>query len=300
MKDFPVFNKKSYLILLSILLFLFVLDYKVQSGLDKPRVLGIANFSFNEYPILESKFQPNISAQGVVVMDADSKVVLFSKNPNLRFSSASTTKIMTAITALSYFHQNDVLTVKDATSDGVVLGLKKDEKITFENLLYGLLLPSANDTAFVIAQNYSSESAFVREMNKNAARFNLYNTHYQDPAGLEDDGDYTTPFDLARLASIAIGNPTFAKIVSTKEKNVVDLSGNVFPVKNLNKLLGIDGVIGVKTGYTEGAGQVLVTAKKEGAHTIIIVVMGSQDRFLDTEKILSAISGNITYLPIHP
>lgn len=300
MKDFRVFSKKTYLVLILILIILFGLNYKISSSLQAPKVLGESIQITSEYPILETSIIPQISAEGVVVMDADSKVVLYEKNPNLRFSSASTTKIMTAITALNYFKPDDILTVKNTTNEGVVLGLKEGQKITFDNLLYALLLPSANDMAFTIAQNYDSQGGFIRKMNQNAAKFNLYNTHYQDPAGLEDDGDYTTPLDLARLASIAITNEKFAKIVSTKEKTIVDLEGNSYSLKNLNKLLGVDGVDGIKTGFTQGAGQVLVTSKKEGTHTIIIVVMGSADRFFDTEKLLSVISGNVTYLPIHP
>lgn len=300
MKDFPLLNKKTYFALLSLLIILFGLDYKVYSSGEVPKVLGETSAITSEYPILRTNYYPQISAKGAVVMDADSKVVLYSKNPNLRFSSASTAKIMTALTALDFFKPDDILTVKDATSEGVVLGLKTGQKMTFENLLYGLLLPSANDVAFTIAQNFTSEDGFVRRMNVNAIKYNLYNTHYQDPAGLEDDGDYTTPLDLASLSSIAVKNPTFAKIVSTKEKTIVDTAGNNYQLKNLNKLLGIDNVTGIKTGTTAGAGQVLVTSKKEGDHTIIIVVMGSEDRFLDTKKLLAVVSGNITYLPIHP
>lgn len=293
-------NKKNYLVLLSILFLVFGLDYKVSSSLQLPKVLGEERSVVTDYPILRINISPQISAMGAVVMDVDSKVVLYSKNPNLRFSSASTAKIMTALTALEHFKLDDVLTVKNATSEGVILGLKDGQKITFGNLLYGLLLPSANDVAFAIAQNYSSKDDFVKKMNQNAVKFNLYNTHYQDPAGLEDDGDYTTPLDLARLSSIAIKNEVFSSVVSTKEKTIADLNGNVFQLKNLNKLLGFDGVDGIKTGTTAGAGQVLVTSKVEGNHTVIIVVMGSEDRFLDTEKLLTAISGNITYLPIRP
>lgn len=283
----------------SILILILGLDYKIQSGITSPNVLGEEMSVASDYPILKTDIYPDVSARGIVIMDADSKIVLFSKNPNLRFSSASTTKIMTALTALEFFKLNDILTVKNATSEGVILGLKEGQQINFENLLYALLLPSANDTAFVIAQNYPSEEQFIRKMNQNAVKFNLYNTHYEDPAGLLDDLDYTTPLDLARLTSLAMENETFAKVVSTKEKTVTDTDGNLYPVKSLNKLLGTNGIIGVKTGYTEGAGQVLVTAKKEGDHTIVIVVMGSEDRFLDTQKILNEISGNITYLSIH-
>lgn len=306
MKGFPKQNKKLlsrnfYFSLLLVTTFLFVLDFKLHLSLKDKAVAG-ASYTFQEsvYPVLNSSYMPQISAKGAVVMDADSGVVIYSKNPNLRFSPASTTKIMTALTALSYFSPNEMLTVRNASTEGVVLGLKRGQKISFQNLLYALLLPSANDVALTISQNFpASTEGFVQKMNQNAQRFNLYNTHYQDPAGLEDDGDYTTPLDLARLSSIAIKNETFAKVVSTKEKTIEDSNGNVYPLKNLNKLLGIDDVNGIKTGTTIGAGQVLVTSQKVGEHTTVIVIMDSTDRFLDTQKILTAITGNITYLPIH-
>lgn len=302
MKGFPKLKEKGkiYLVLLLVLSLLFVADFKLRSSLKEEKVLGANNSETgSEYPVFRKTFQPEISALGAVVMDADSKVVLYSKNPDLRFSSASTAKIMTALTGLDFFRLNDFLTVRDPSVEGTTLGLKSGQKITFENLLYGLLLPSANDTAVTIAQNFTSEEGFVGKMNQNASKFNLYNTHYQDPAGLEDDGDYTTPSDLARLSAIAIKNKIFAKIVSTKEKVITDTSGNEYQLKNLNKLLGVEDVDGIKTGTTTGAGQVLVTSKKEGNHTIIIVVMGSSDRFGDTQKLINLISGNITYLPIH-
>jgi len=301
MKDFPKLKVKgrTYLVLLLILTLLFVADFKLRSSLKDAKVLGVQSFENSQYPVLRKTFVPKISARGAVVMDADSKVVLYSKNPDLRFSSASTVKIMTALTALDLFKLDDFLTVQDPTVEGATLGLKSGQKITFGNLLYGLLLPSANDTALTIAQNFKSEGEFVRKMNQNAIKFNLYNTHYEDPAGLEDDNDYTTPSDLAKLSAVAIKNETFAKIVSTKEKVITDFDGREYQLKNLNKLLGFEDVNGIKTGTTTGAGQVLVTSKKEGDHTIIIVIMGSSDRFADTQKLLNLISGNVTYLPIH-
>jgi D-alanyl-D-alanine carboxypeptidase (penicillin-binding protein 5/6) len=235
-------------------------------------------------------------------MDADSKMVLYSKNPNLKSSTASTAKIMTALTALDYFKLSDILTVKEATSDGSVLGLLKDEQMTFENFLYAMLLPSANDAALAISQNYpGGEQMFVNKMNAKAKTLKLYNTHYADPAGLIDNGDYTTPFDMARLASFAMQNGEIKKIVGSKEKIISDVSGaHAYDLNNLNVLLGQDGVNGVKTGYTQEAGQVLVTSKDEKGKTIIIVVMKSDDRFADTEKLLDLVSNNLTYLSIHP
>jgi len=311
MKDFLTLNKLkkfylplSFATIVFILLVLLALDIYIKKTIDKERIFPSSLIISNEvkFPVLKTEFVPFISAQGAVIMDADSKTVLYAKNPQLRFSSASTTKIMTALTALDYFKPNDILTVKTAKSDGVVLGLKKGEKMTFENLLYALLLPSANDAALAISENYpGGQEAFVNKMNENAKKFNLFNTHYQDSAGLLDDGDYTTPVDLARLASVAIKNPEFVKVVSTKSKIITDVSGyDIYSLNNLNKLLGINGVYGVKTGYTEEAGQVLVTSKLENGHTIILIVMLSEDRFLDTERLLNLVTNNISYLSIRP
>ena len=312
MKDFQFLNKipqRVYFVVFPLFLFLlFLLLFLISSALKiwiiENKILPVP-FSVSpeaKFPIIKTEFVPVISATGAIIMDADSKVVLYSKNPDLRFSTASTAKIMTALTSLDYFKPADILTVKRATDEGSVLGLKEGEQMTFENLLYAMLLPSANDAALTIADNYpGGEKAFVIKMNEKAKMLKLYNTNYSDPAGLIDSGDFTTPFDLSRLASFALKNNTLKKIVATKEKTIYDLSGvYVYNLSNLNKLLGIDGVNGVKTGYTQEAGQVLVTSKEEKGKTIIIVVMGSEDRFSDTFKLLDLVSNNLTYLSIHP
>lgn len=292
------------LFLLSLFIFLFIITSFLKIWLKQNTILNVPFKISKEakIPIIKTEFVPVISAKSAIIMDADSKVVLYSKNPNLQGSTASTAKIMTALTALDYFNLSDILTVKEATDAGSILGLAAGEKMTFENLLYSMLLPSANDAAQVLAQNYPGEEpAFVKAMNEKAKTLELKNTHYADPAGLVDEGDYTTPFDMARLASFAVQNGVLKKIVGTKEKVIWDATGTlVYDLTNLNKLLGVDGVNGVKTGYTEEAGQVLVTSKDEKGKTIIIVVMGSDDRFMDTAKLLDLVSNNLTYLSIHP
>lgn len=291
------------LFLFLLFLLFFLASYVLKVWILQNKVLPVP-FSVSpeaKFPIIKTEFVPVISATGAIIMDADSKVVLYSKNPGLRFSTASTTKIMTALTSLDYFKSSDILTVRKATDEGSVIGLKPGEQLSFENLLYAMLLPSANDAALAIADNYpQGEQAFIEKMNEKAKSLKLYNTHYADTAGLVDEGDYTTPFDLARLASFAVKNGMFKKIVATEEKTIYDTSGFSYNLSNLNKLLGIDGVNGIKTGYTEEAGQVLVTSKEEKGKTIIIVVMGSLDRFSDTEKLLNLVSNNLTYLSIHP
>ena len=265
------------------------------------------NVSKEKYPVFKSPIAPDVSAKAVIIMDDESKVVLFSKNPNLLFSMASTTKIMTALVALDYYKMDDVLTVKTEKIEGVNIGFKVGEKLFFVDVLYGMLLPSGNDAALVLAQNYSGgEKAFVEKMNDKARMLGLSSTNFVDPIGLDDSQDYTTPIDLTRLSSFALTNATFAKIVATPTMEISDITGgNKYLLNNLNKLLGVDGINGIKTGYTTEAGQVLVTSKEEidsknKKHNLIIVVMGSLDRFWDTSKLLYAISGNINYVSIHP
>lgn len=239
----------------------------------------------------------HMTAYAAVVMDRDSKAILYEKNSNIRFSMASTVKVMTALTALEYFLQDDVLTVQTQGVEGVNVGFSKGQKVRFMDLLYAMLLPSGNDAALAIAQNFpGGERAFVGKMNQKAQEYRLLNTHFEDPIGLTDDGDYTTPVDLARLADIALKNSTFSSIVRTKSITIHTLDGTEFVLNNLNKLLGYSGVDGVKTGFTSGAGGVLVTSKNENGKSIIVVIMKSTDRFFDTRILLDYISDNIEYV----
>lgn len=282
---------------------IFLRKYIYEKRLNKLPI----NFSLDLYPVLKSKIGEDITAKAGVVMDNDSKVVLFSKNPNLLFSMASTTKIMTAVIALEYYKTNDVLTIQTDQVEGVNVGFKKGQKLFFKDVLYAMLLPSGNDAALALAQNYKGgEMEFVKKMNEKARKLYLDNTNFADAIGLHDSQDYTTPLDLAKLSSFALKNKIFAEIVATKTKEISDITGeNKYLVSNLNKLLGVSGVNGIKTGYTSEAGQVLVTSKAEmdsnnKKHTIIIVIMDSLDRFSDTEKLLYLVSNNINYLSIHP
>lgn len=285
--------------LISIAFFDVILRYYIAEKRIKEFPLRISS---EQYPVFKSPINPDISAKAVVIMDKDSKAVLFSKNPNLLFSMASTTKIMTAIIALAYYKMDDVLTIKTENVEGVNVGFEIGEKLLFKDVLYAMLVPSGNDAALAIAQNYpGGEKTFVKKMNEKAKLLHLTHTNFADSIGIEDSRDYTTPLDLAKLAAIALENKVFAEIVATKNREITDITGkNKYLLVNLNKLLGIQGVNGIKTGYTEQAGQVLLTSKKEGDHTLIVLVMDSQDRFLDTSRLLSEISGNINYLTIRP
>jgi len=287
------------LILLFILITLNVINNRLFQNISSQE-LPYSRFDaqLNPYPFVQEINAPTITAKAAIIVDRNSQVTLFSKNSQLHFSMASTTKIMTALTGLDYYNLDDVLTIKSSGVEGSGLGFVPGEQYTFHNLLYAMLLPSANDAAQAIADNYpGGAQAFVARMNQKAATLHLTNTHYADPAGLDDDGDYTTVVDLSRLASYAISNPTFVDVTSTKNKTITNTSyTRQFPLSNLNKLLGSDGVTGIKTGTTEGAGEVLVTSTIKNGHTYILVVMQSSDRFSDTAALLKFIDTSVQYV----
>lgn len=269
-------------------------------GLLKARQAVVAQSvaqNVTDYTFFSKPIEPPISAQAALIMDSQSKVIMYSKNPMLRFSMASTTKLMTALVALEYFKYNDILTVYSGQVEGVTVGFEVGEQIYFEDALYAMLLPSGNDAAYLIAQNFSGGlEGFVTKMNEKAEALRLVNTHYADPAGLNDDGNYTTVVDLARFFSTAIDHPTLSLVIGTKSRIIRNVAGTkVYNLENLNRLLGLYGVTGGKTGYTEGAGGVLVTSAVANGHTFIVVVMKSLDRFVDTEMLLSYVVSDITY-----
>lgn len=261
----------------------------------------VKQISLSSYPQLASQLDPDITAAAAVAIDDGSKAILFNKNANLRFTMASTTKIMTALVGSDYFKPNDVLTTYTDNVPPVVVGFPLGEKIYFKDILYAMLLPSGNDAALEIAQNYpGGEKAFVEKMNEKAKEFNLKNTHFEDSTGFSDN-NYSTPLEMARMASEALKNKTIAQIVSTQKKTITDIYGtNIYKLSNLDVLLGKDGINGVKTGYTEEAGGVLITSRESEGKRFILVVMKSLDRFTDIEKILSQIENNVTFVSRHP
>lgn len=243
---------------------------------------------------------PDFSAEAILVKDIPSGMVLYAKNELKRFPSASTTKIMTSLVALDHYKMDDVLMVKKALNDGRIMGLVPQERITFESLLYGTLIHSANDAAYTIADNYPQGlDKFVLEMNRKAGELNLSDTHFTNPAGFDDDNHFTTATDLARLSLYALNNKIFAKIVSTKKITVSDTSYTYFhDLVNVNELLGkVAGVAGVKTGYTQNSGEILVSEVKRNDRSILIVVLKSKDRFGESEKLIDYIFANFKWIP---
>lgn len=232
---------------------------------------------------------PPIFAKNVFIWDVSSRAVLFSKDSDSPIYPASTTKIMTALVVLRHYPLDEVVAVDQSFPEGQSIGFVPGEKMTVEKFLYALLVESGNDAAEILAEHYpGGRSAFVAEMNRLAGEFQLQHTHFANPTGLDEDNHYSSAADLARLADIALHNSLFARIVSTENTFVstVDSSQTHF-LSNTNKLLGkIPGVLGVKTGFTDKAGESLVTVVSRDNRETLFVVLGSTDRFGDTEKLI--------------
>jgi D-alanyl-D-alanine carboxypeptidase len=178
------------------------------------------------------------------------------------------------------------------------MGLINGEKMKVEDLLYGLLVYSANDAAEVLAQNYpGGRDAFVGAMNAKAVELHLENTSFKNPTGLDGNGHVTTARDLIRGASLAMQIPEFARIVGTKQAVVKSENGKiVHRLTNINELLGVvEGVLGVKTGWTENARENLVTYIERDNKKIMIALLGSQDRFGETKELIDWIFANYAW-----
>ena len=227
-----------------------------------------------------------------MVFDRASKNILFEKNGLKQVPMASTTKIMTSIVVLENADLTDVVTVdkKAAGTGGSRLGLKTNDKITVHDLLYGLMLKSGNDAAVALAIHVGkSVEGFAEMMNKTAKEMGLVNSHFVTPHGLDAKGHYTTAYELACMADYALQNPKFKEIVSTKTYNVT-INNQPRVISNTNELLGnLDGVYGVKTGFTNGANRCLVTACKRGNIDIITVVLGADTKKIRTQDSIKLI-----------
>ena len=245
-----------------------------------------------------------LNSRIAIAYDRTSGKVIWGKNENKRTAMASTTKIMTAIVLIESTDLNQTVTIsaKAAGTGGSRLGLKRNDKITVKDLLYGLMLKSGNDAAVAIAETVGgSVEGFAELMNNKAKSLGLENTHYVTPHGLDNPEHYTTAYELAKLADYALNNETFAKVVNTKNYTVT-INGYPKNITNTNELLGyLNGVNGVKTGFTNNAGRCLVTSVNRNNFQIITVVLQADTkkfRTSDSIKLIEHIYKNYELLNI--
>lgn len=234
---------------------------------------------------------PENSAKATVLMEVETKRVLYEKEPHKKMPMASTTKIMTAILALENSHLSDIVTISSKASgvEGSSLYLAAGEKLTMEQLLYGLMLRSGNDAATAIAEHIGkSIEGFADMMNKKAQEIGAMNTNFMNPHGLHHENHYTTAYDLALISAYAMKNPTFRKITSTKYYKI-PWEGQDWDrvVMNKNALLwDYEGANGIKTGYTMASRRCLASAALRNDMQLVAVVLDCQPWFDDSTAIL--------------
>ncbi len=266
------------------------------------------NEEIDNNDLVEASNQPTdeltLNSRIAVVYDRTSGRIIYGKNETKRTAMASTTKIMTAIVLIENADLTQTVTVsaKAAGTGGSRLGLKKNDKITLNDLLYGLMLKSGNDAAVAIAETVGgSIEGFAELMNNKAKELDLENTHFVTPHGLDNPEHYTTAYELAKLADYALKNDTFAKVVNTKNYTVT-INGYPKNLTNTNELLGyLDGVNGVKTGFTNNAGRCLVTSVNRNGFEIITVVLQADTkkfRTSDSIKLIEYVYKNYDLLNI--
>lgn len=284
------------------------------SGTDNASVSG----TVSETAAAEDSF-PEIHGEGALLMDMKSGKILYEKNVNEKLYPASTTKIMTGIIALE---EGDLSEVVAASSEAIApitnkhshMGILVGEELTMEQLIYGMLVYSANDAANVIAVRLAgSLDAFAEKMNEKAAELGCTGTHFANPHGFHDDNHYTTPSDLAKIARYAMNNEKFREIVSTDMYTIQPTNKykEIRYLSNTNHLVSrrrsayhyYKKAIGIKTGYTDEAGSCLVAAAADGDTEFLSVIMKCKNEnstdcaysFTDTAAMLKYAFDNYSY-----
>ena len=264
---------------------------------------GFLMFTFNAPHFLniayalelpDGQIEVACSAQSACVLDVDSGRLFYSKNSTKRLPMASTTKIVTAITAILNYQDLDTrvkISPYAVGVEGSSIYLKAGEMLSLRELLYGLMLRSGNDAAIAIAHMVAGGvQPFVEMMNDLAGNLNLKDSHFANPHGLDDPNHYTSAYDLAQITSFALNNPVFSEIVKTKNIRICEEEDNYRYLVNKNKLLfNMPDCIGVKTGYTKKAGRCLVSASEKDDLRVVCVVLNCGPMFEESKALLNAV-----------
>lgn len=230
------------------------------------------------------------SASSAVVIDADTKTILYEKNAYECRSMASTTKIMTALLAIesNMLDNPVVITAEMLDTEGSSLGLNVDDKITLNDLVVGMMMTSGNDSANAVAYFLGKDlKGFAQMMNSKAKEIGMKSTVFVTPSGLDEGEHHSTAYDMALLGAYAVKNETFAKVSAMKSADIT-ISNKKVTVYNHNKLLAMDeNFFGIKTGYTSKAGRCLVSAKKCNGNSLICVTLNAPDDWNDHIRLMN-------------
>lgn len=258
----------------------------------KPQLLPTLNYPFDHQLIL---------ADSYLVIDLASLTPIINYRANQKMYPASLVKLATAIVSYQHYPLEKNLIVNKTIDQELKMGLVRNEKISALNLLYGILVYSANDAAYTLAENYpGGVKKFVSAMNDLAQKLKMNNTRFANPIGFDSSNQFSTALDLAILSKEFISHQVLLNIASTKSITVSDADFEHFHYLNsINQLLGeIPHVGGLKTGTTDNAGENLISFYLFKQKPILFVVLKSQDRFTDTRNLIDFIDNHLSYQEI--
>lgn len=255
-----------------------------------PAAPAAVSFYRNDLAATHPSPDLGLHAQAAVLVDLDSREVLWQHDAQTPRAPASLTKMMTAMVALDHAALDHLVTVPaDATGvEPDIMGLSTGEVVSVRDLLYGLFLDSGNDAAETLAQTLVPRPRFISEMNAKAARWGLQHTRFSNPSGLDADGLTASPYDLAVIAGhLELDHPELMEIAGTKEMPIAATAQHkAFDPYSLNKLLWTyPGATGLKTGFTDNAGGCVVGTATRGGRHLVAVVMNSDIFFTDAGKL---------------
>ncbi len=270
-----------------------VTEPSASSGVALVSLPAVKSIELPPVPVKKEGIKdPYLAAAHVILIDDETKMPLYAKSADEKVAVASTTKLVTAMTAVKYYKDlNKVVTISPEAANqiGSAVGFRVGETATIEQLLYGLLLVSGNDAAYALAQQMSDDgsiSAFVAKMNETAKEIGMSNSHFADPAGLNDLEGRATAHDMALALGSDLKNKTLAKIFATHDMAYTTPQGIRHDLLTSNRLMGemlINGSEGGKTGYTPhttegGAGHCLIAAAKRNGHRLIVAVLDTDSQ----------------------
>jgi D-alanyl-D-alanine carboxypeptidase (penicillin-binding protein 5/6) len=284
-------NKPPKYVLLVFLAILAMTGFGIGQQLYKPKLdtaninalaIDAQNLGVSPIPkIIDGSQEPKTKAKNIILIDADSKHLMYGLGARDKVQIASITKVMTALVAYEQKNLDEVVTIEagDCNVIGSKIGIKAGDRIKTGELLKALLIKSGNDTAKALARTSAgNEEEFVRLMNEKALSIGLNDTRYMDPHGLSAEA-YSTPFDQAILFSYVLKIDKLKEIMSTDKTTIVNEDGIEYELENSNRLitdkLKYEGAIAGKTGFTFEAGHSLVAAANRNGHTLISVVLNT-------------------------
>lgn len=256
--------------------------------------------TYQAMPIKKDNYKPYIAlASSAIIYDINSAQHLYLKNPEEKRAVASLNKLMTAMVVMNSHQPDEIVTVGDIPPLGpydVKIGITPGEKLKLSDLLRALLIHSANDAANALAiYDSGTIESFAGKMNIKAQEWGLTSSNFSNPSGLDAPNQLSSANDLLTISNILLYSPTFREIVKTPTTKIANTNGKEYQLTTTNKILGQNGIAGIKTGFTLNAGQCLITLAEQNKQKIITIVLDSPDRFQESKNMIDWAFNNYSW-----